>query len=51
MPVLPIIALVLLFLILFLSFVTVTQGSIAVVTVFGKYRRIMSPGLNFKYLL
>ncbi len=48
MPVLPIIALVLLFLILFLSFVTVTQGSIAVVTVFGKYRRIMSPGLNFK---
>jgi len=35
-------------LILFLSFVTVQQGYIAVVTVFGKYRRIMGPGLNFK---
>ncbi|MGZ4035549.1 MAG: SPFH domain-containing protein [Bacteroidia bacterium] len=44
----PIILLVLVLLVLFLSFVTVTQGSIAVVTVFGKYRRIMSPGLNFK---
>ena len=30
------------------SFVTVKQGTIAVITVFGKYRRIMSPGLNFK---
>src|ERR1700760_1848753 len=34
--------------ILFSSFVTVKQGTIAVVTVFGKYRRIMLPGLNFK---
>jgi regulator of protease activity HflC (stomatin/prohibitin superfamily) len=34
--------------ILFSSFVTVKQGTIAVVTVFGKYRRILSPGLNFK---
>ncbi|MCX6182863.1 MAG: SPFH domain-containing protein [Bacteroidetes bacterium] len=33
---------------LFLSFVTVQQGTIAVVTVFGKYRRLLSPGLNFK---
>ena len=32
----------------FLSFVTVQQGTIAVVTIFGKYRRIMGPGLNFK---
>ena len=43
--------LVLLFLflvILFSSFVTVKQGTIAVVTVFGKYRRILFPGLNFK---
>jgi regulator of protease activity HflC (stomatin/prohibitin superfamily) len=31
-----------------LSFVTVQQGTIAVITVFGKYRRILSPGLNFK---
>ena len=30
------------------SFVTVKQGTIAVITVFGKYRRILMPGLNFK---
>src|SRR5476651_2101444 len=30
------------------SFATVSQGTIAVVTVFGKYRRILLPGLNFK---
>src|ERR1700733_11379088 len=30
------------------SFVTVKQGTIAVVTVFGKFRRILTPGLNFK---
>jgi regulator of protease activity HflC (stomatin/prohibitin superfamily) len=30
------------------GFVTVQQGFIAVVTMFGKYRRIMRPGLNFK---
>ena len=29
-------------------FVTVNQGFIGVVTMFGKYRRIMRPGLNFK---
>ncbi|WP_316802571.1 SPFH domain-containing protein [Pedobacter nototheniae] len=34
--------------ILFSSFVTVKQGTIAVVTVFGKYRRQLRPGLNFK---
>ncbi len=33
---------------LFLSFITVQQGTVAVITVFGKYRRIMTPGLNFK---
>jgi regulator of protease activity HflC (stomatin/prohibitin superfamily) len=33
---------------LFMCFVTVRQGTIAVVTVFGKYSRIMRPGLNFK---
>ncbi|WP_419802183.1 SPFH domain-containing protein [Mucilaginibacter sp.] len=37
-----------LLLIAFSSFVTVQQGTIAVVTVFGKYRRILFPGLNFK---
>jgi regulator of protease activity HflC (stomatin/prohibitin superfamily) len=30
------------------SFVTVKQGSIAVITVFGKYRRILMPGLSLK---
>ncbi|MBS1623160.1 MAG: SPFH domain-containing protein [Bacteroidetes bacterium] len=30
------------------SFVTVQQGNVAVITFFGKYRRIMMPGLNFK---
>ncbi|RYU89584.1 SPFH domain-containing protein [Mucilaginibacter terrigena] len=34
--------------VIFSSFVTVKQGTIAVVTVFGKYRRILTPGLNFK---
>ncbi len=38
----------LLVVIAFSSFVTVRQGTIAVITVFGKYRRIMLPGLNFK---
>jgi regulator of protease activity HflC (stomatin/prohibitin superfamily) len=33
----------------FLScFVTINQGFIGVVTMFGKYQRIMRPGLNFK---
>jgi regulator of protease activity HflC (stomatin/prohibitin superfamily) len=34
--------------ILFSSFVTVKQGTIAVVTIFGKYQRLLRPGLNFK---
>jgi regulator of protease activity HflC (stomatin/prohibitin superfamily) len=40
---------VLVILVVFLGcFVTVNQGLIGVVTMFGKYRRIMRPGLNFK---
>jgi regulator of protease activity HflC (stomatin/prohibitin superfamily) len=35
-------------LILFLSFVTVQQGTVAVITVFGKYNRLLRPGLNLK---
>lgn len=35
-------------LVLVLSFKTVQQGTVAVITVFGKYSRIMRPGLNFK---
>ena len=34
--------------ILFSGLVTVNQGTISVVTMFGKYRRILRPGLNFK---
>jgi prepilin-type processing-associated H-X9-DG protein len=34
--------------ILYLSVVIVQQGNVAVITVFGKYSRIMTPGLNFK---
>ena len=34
--------------ILFSSFVTVRQGTIGVITVFGKYRRLLTPGLSLK---
>jgi prepilin-type processing-associated H-X9-DG protein len=34
--------------IVFNGLVTVNQGTIAVITLFGKYRRILRPGLNFK---
>lgn len=37
-----------LLIILLSSFVSVKQGTIVVITVFGKYRRILMPGLNFK---
>lgn len=30
------------------SFVTVKQGTIAVITIFGKYRRLLRPGLSLK---
>jgi len=39
---------VIILLFIFSGFVTVNQGSVAVITIFGKYRRIMAPGLNFK---
>lgn len=39
---------IILVIILMGSVVTVNQGFIGVVTMFGKYRRIMRPGLNFK---
>ena len=34
--------------IFFSGLVTVNQGTIAVITMFGKYKRILLPGLNFK---
>jgi len=39
---------ILILLFVFSGLVTVNQGFINVITMFGKYRRIMSPGLNFK---
>jgi len=44
----PLILLFLLVLIIFSGLVTVAQANIAVITLFGKYRRILKPGLNFK---
>ncbi len=43
-----IIAIVAIVIVLYLSVVVVQQGNVAVITVFGKYQRIMTPGLNFK---
>jgi regulator of protease activity HflC (stomatin/prohibitin superfamily) len=37
-----------LFIILVSSFVTINQGMIGVTTIFGKYNRVLPPGLNFK---
>jgi regulator of protease activity HflC (stomatin/prohibitin superfamily) len=34
--------------VLFSSFVTVSQGTVAVITMFGKYGRVLRPGLNVK---
>lgn len=35
-------------LLLLFCFVTVQQGTVAVITIFGKFRRILRPGLNFR---
>jgi len=42
------ILIVLILLIILLSITTVQQGTIAITTIFGKFRRILRPGLNFK---
>lgn len=39
---------IVLFIILFGSFFTINQGYIGVITMFGKYRRVVGPGLNMK---
>src|SRR6185312_2355178 len=39
---------ILLIVFIFSGLVTVNQGFINVVTMFGKYRRVLKPGLNFK---
>jgi len=43
-----IVLLVLILLTLFLSFVTIQQGTVGVTTIFGKFNRTLRPGLNFK---
>jgi regulator of protease activity HflC (stomatin/prohibitin superfamily) len=48
MSIFTIIIVFLLLVILFTGLVTVQQGTVAVVTMFGKYQRILNPGLNFK---
>lgn len=44
----PLIVLFIVIVFFFMCIVTVKQGTITVITVFGKYSRIMKPGLNFK---
>ncbi len=34
--------------VVYLSIVIVQQGTVAVITIFGKYARVLAPGLNFK---
>ncbi len=36
------------FLLFLMCMITVQQGTVAVITVFGKYRRVLRPGLNFR---
>jgi prepilin-type processing-associated H-X9-DG protein len=47
-PIGTILAVILVLLTLLLSFVTVQQGTIAITTIFGRFSRILRPGLNFK---
>jgi len=42
------IILAIIILVLMMSFVTVQQGTVAVITVFGKYKRIIGPGLSMR---
>ena len=48
MEVLTILSVALVALILFTGIVTVNQGTVAVLTMFGKYSRVLRPGLNLK---
>jgi prepilin-type processing-associated H-X9-DG protein len=45
-PAIGVVVIVLVVLLLF-SFRTIEQGNVGIVTVFGKYRRVLRPGLNF----
>jgi regulator of protease activity HflC (stomatin/prohibitin superfamily) len=48
MPITTIIVVAIILFIVFSGLVTVNQGTIAVITMFGKYQRILTPGLRFK---
>lgn len=48
MPIATLIAIALLVLVIGASVVTVQQGTVAVITIFGKFQRIMRPGLSFR---
>ena len=48
MEVLTILSVALVALILVTGIVTVNQGTVAVLTMFGKYSRVLRPGLNLK---
>jgi len=43
-----IIVVIVILLLLLSFFVTVKQGTVAVITIFGKFRRILRPGLNMR---
>ncbi len=44
----PLISLGVLVILFLFCLVTVQQGTVAVITIFGKYRRVLRPGLNFR---
>jgi regulator of protease activity HflC (stomatin/prohibitin superfamily) len=44
----PVLLIVLAVMVVLTSFVSVQQGTVAVTTIFGKYNRLLHPGLNFK---
>ena len=43
-----IIVIVIVLALIFAGIATVQQGTVAVITIFGKYRRVLRPGLNFR---
>ena len=43
-----IIVIVIILALIFAGIATVQQGTVAVITIFGKYRRVLRPGLNFR---
>jgi regulator of protease activity HflC (stomatin/prohibitin superfamily) len=44
----PVLLIMLAVMVVLTSFVSVQQGTVAVTTIFGKYNRLLHPGLNFK---